>query len=150
MAHRGGKSWGRWQHEHLRGGHRSSSARTRWWSGETERWEITARIERFIEPALLLMLRDTEMHGYELADALDSLNPDERVDLGNLYRLLRSLEEEELVTSTWRDDLPGRAKRTYMLTAKGAEVLAAWAEALERAESTVAGFLRRYHLPPTG
>jgi poly-beta-hydroxybutyrate-responsive repressor len=97
-----------------------------------------------VEPALLLLLRDGSLHGYDLAEALAAVAPDDRVDLGNLYRLLRSLEHEGLVTSTWRDDLPGRAKRTYQLTDAGRQLLDQWAEALDRAGLTIAAFLRRY------
>jgi poly-beta-hydroxybutyrate-responsive repressor len=97
-----------------------------------------------VEPALLLLLRDGETHGYDLAESLAELVPDERVDLGNLYRLLRSLEEEGLVTSRWRDDLPGRSKRTYELTDAGRDVLAAWADALGRLTDHLAAFERRY------
>ena len=108
-------------------------------------WEVHARVERFVEPALLVLLRDGETHGYELADALSAMAPDDPVDLGNLYRLLRGLEAEGLVSSRWRDDLPGHAKRTYELTPAGRALLDDWAVALERAEHTIAAFLRRYH-----
>jgi len=98
-----------------------------------------------VEPALLLALRDTpDLHGYGLADAVEALDRDERVDLGNLYRLLRGLEEEGFVTSTWRDDLPGRAKRTYRLTVAGEDLLATWAESLGGARATIDEFMRRY------
>ena len=72
------------------------------------------------------------------------LVPDERIDLGNLYRLLRALEAEGLVRSRWRDDLPGRSKRTYELTADGREVLDAWAAALDQLHTNLAAFRRRY------
>jgi PadR family transcriptional regulator PadR len=105
---------------------------------------VRARVERFVEPALLLLLRDGETHGYDLAESLAELVPDERFDLGNLYRLLRSLEEEGLVSSRWRDDLPGRAKRTYELTEQGRAVLATWAASLENLSKTLGAFGRRY------
>jgi DNA-binding PadR family transcriptional regulator len=101
-------------------------------------------VERFVEPALLLLLREGETHGYDLADALGELAPDDEVDLGNLYRLLRSLEVEGLVVSRWRDDRPGRAKRTYALTDEGRALLVSWAGALDRAGATIAAFLDRY------
>ena len=107
-------------------------------------WEVHARVERFVEPALLVLLRDGETHGYELADALSAMAPDDPVDLGNLYRLLRGLEAEGLVASRWRDDLPGHAKRTYELTPAGHVLLDDWAGALERASQTIAAFQRRY------
>jgi poly-beta-hydroxybutyrate-responsive repressor len=105
---------------------------------------VRARVERFVEPALLLLLREGETHGYDLADSLSELVPDERVDLGNLYRLLRALEDEGLVRSRWRDDLPGRAKRTYELTDEGRIVLAAWADSLDQLSNNLAAFRRRY------
>jgi PadR family transcriptional regulator, regulatory protein PadR len=105
---------------------------------------VRARVERFIEPAMLLLLRDGETHGYDLADSLAEMAPDDPVDLGNLYRLLRSLEAEGVVTSRWRDDLPGRSKRTYELTDAGLRLLDTWAEALGKTEGTIAAFLRRY------
>jgi PadR family transcriptional regulator, regulatory protein PadR len=114
------------------------------WSPEPGAWEVRARVERFVEPALLLLLRDGETHGYDLADSLAGIAPDDPVDLGNLYRLLRSLEAEGVVTSRWRDDLPGRSKRTYELTDDGRRLLDTWADALSKTGDTIAAFLRRY------
>jgi poly-beta-hydroxybutyrate-responsive repressor len=105
---------------------------------------VSARVERFVEPSLLLLLRERPLHGYELLDRLPELGVEGRVDIGNLYRLLRALEEEGLVSSEWSDELPGPAKRTYELTAEGRRVLDTWAEALQRARGTIATFLDRY------
>jgi poly-beta-hydroxybutyrate-responsive repressor len=106
-------------------------------------WDVRARVERFVEPSLLLLLRERPLHGYELLERIPELG-EGRVDIGNLYRLLRSLEEEGLVTSEWSAELPGPAKRTYELTAEGRRLLDRWAEALQRAEETIASFLKRY------
>ena len=73
---------------------------------------MQARVERYVEPALLLLLSEGGTHGYDLADQLAELMDVERVDYGNLYRLLRDAESEGIVTSEWNDELPGRAKRT--------------------------------------
>ncbi len=91
---------------------------------------MRARIERLGEPALLLLVSDGPTHGYELLERLPELVGEERVDVGNVYRALRALEEEGLVASEWRADLPGPAKRTYTLTAEGDAVLAQWLESL--------------------
>ncbi len=130
-------------HQHPGHGPGRRGARCRWPVGP-DAWEVHARVEKFVEPALLLVLRDGETHGYDLAEALDRIAPDDAVDLGNLYRLLRSLEAEGMVVSRWRDDLPGRAKRTYALTDSGRALLDAWAAALRRADDTIAAFLARY------
>ena len=115
--------------------------RCRWFEDETACWHVHARIERFVEPALLLVLAKTDAHGYELAARIEELDPDDRVDLGNLYRLLRGLEAEGFVTSEWRDDLPGRSKRTYRLTAAGRALLDAWTDAIGDAGDRLDRFL---------
>ena len=107
-------------------------------------WHVHARVERFVEPSLLLLLRERPLHGYELLERLPELGVEGRVDIGNLYRLLRALEEEGLVSSEWHDETPGPAKRTYELSAEGRRVLDSWAEALRRAQTTIATFLDRY------
>ena len=111
---------------------------------EPGRWGVRARVERFSEPAVLLLLRERPAHGYELLDALPALTGEGRVDMGNLYRILRALEEDDLVASEWQADAPGPAKRTYELTAEGRRLLDTWAEALRRAQGTIAMFLDRY------
>lgn len=124
---------------HRRRGPRS---RNRWYT-ETDGWEVQARIERFVEPALLLLLSEGASHGYELAEQLADLLQVERVDYGNLYRMLRSLEAEEVVTSEWNDELPGRSKRTYELTANGEQLLDAWVASLRTANESITAFLQR-------
>ena len=89
-------------------------------------------MERFGEAALLLLLAARPTHGYELLERLPEFSGDERVDVGNLYRMLRSLEEEGLVVSEWSAELPGPTKRTYTLTDDGQDVLAAWLRAFEQ------------------
>ena len=72
-------------------------------------WGVRARVERFSEPALLLLLRERPTHGYELLEALPALTGEARVDMGNLYRVLRALEEDGLVTSRVLAAAIGRA-----------------------------------------
>ena len=105
---------------------------------------MRARVERFAEPALLLLLRERPGHGYQLLEELPQLLPGERVDMGNLYRALRALEDEGLVSSQWQDELPGPAKRTYELTPAGEALLDEWAAALIDARDQIERFLSRY------
>jgi PadR family transcriptional regulator PadR len=123
--------------------HDRGGARCRWWSEPDDRWRAHGRVERFVEPALLLALSNGETHGYDLAEQIEAISG-ERVDLGNLYRLLRSLEDDDIVVSKWRDDRSGRAKRTYRITAEGRLVLDAWVDALRDTQQMLRGFLRRY------
>ena len=107
-------------------------------------WGVRARVERFSEPALLLLVRERPAHGYELLDALPPMTGEERVDMGNLYRVLRALEEDGLVRSEWQAEAPGPAKRTYQLTAEGRRLLDEWANALRRSRERIETFLERY------
>jgi PadR family transcriptional regulator PadR len=125
-------------------GHRGHRARSRAFV-RPGHWAVRARVERFVEPSLLLLLRERPMHGYELIERLPEIaGAETRVDVGNLYRVLRALEEEGIVTSEWSADLPGPAKRTYELTAAGRRLLDRWAEALRGAQDVISGFLDRY------
>ncbi len=107
-------------------------------------FEVRARVERAIEPAVLVLLAERPSHGYELADALGGLLGEDRADFGNLYRLLRSLEAEGLVASAWSEEAPGPLERTYELTAEGAALLDAWAASLAVNQQRIAALLARY------
>ena len=113
-------------------------------------WHVRARVERFVEPSILLLLRERPLHGYELIERLPELAGEGRIDVGNLYRLLRALEAEGLVSSEWSAELPGPAKRTYELTPEGRGLLDRWAEALQQAQGDVQSFLDRYEKQERG
>jgi DNA-binding PadR family transcriptional regulator len=100
---------------------------------------VFARVERFTEPALLLLLRERPSHGYDLLDRLPELTGEQRIEMGNLYRLLRALEEEGLVSSVW-----DAGKRTYTLTERGEQLLDYWVEALRRSQERIQTFVARY------
>ena len=106
-------------------------------------YDVRARVERFAEPAVLLLLRERPAHGYELLEQLPELTG-ERVDMGNLYRFLRLLEEEGNVSSEWDDVAPGPSKRVYQLTDEGRALLDEWAGALRDAQERTDAFLTRY------
>jgi PadR family transcriptional regulator PadR len=107
-------------------------------------WRVFARVERFTEPALLLLLRERPAHGYDLLERLPELTGEQRVEMGNLYRLLRALEEEGLVASAWDETSPGPAKRRYAITAQGRLLLEQWVDALRRSQDRTGRFLERY------
>ena len=102
------------------------------------------RIERFQVAAILLLLRERPAHGYDMLERLPALTGEERVDVGNLYRVLRALEEQGLVASEWDETLPGPAKRTYELTEAGEAALERWAAALTQTRTHIDLFLQRY------
>ena len=58
------------------------------------------------------------------------------IDPGSMYRLLRGLEEQGLVTSTWQTADAGPSRRVYVITEQGIEALELMAESLSlRAKS---------------
>ncbi len=96
-----------------------------------------------LEPWLLLLLAENPAHGYELLERLDALPEAPRADRGHLYRTLRRLEDERLVTSMWEMPQAGAARHTYTLTADGLRVLDAWATHIEGAMKRLGSFLQR-------
>jgi DNA-binding PadR family transcriptional regulator len=106
-------------------------------------WEVRARVERFGEAGLLVLLAGGPTHGYELIERLPDVLGEERVDVGNMYRALRALEDEGLVTSEWSADLPGPTKRTYTLTDEGHALLASWLRAAGELRDGLTAFLDR-------
>ena len=124
-----------------RGGHRGAGrVRRRVGPGE---YDVRARVERFAEPGVLLLLRERPVHGYELLEQLPELTG-ERVDMGNLYRFLRLLEADGIVRSEWDDEASGPSKRVYELTGEGRALLDHWADALRQSQTRIDGFLKRY------
>jgi poly-beta-hydroxybutyrate-responsive repressor len=106
-------------------------------------------IYRFIEPVLLLMLRDKgHSYGYELAESLaEYALTDARIERAALYRTLRTLEENGHVTSTWDTGAAGPARRVYSLTRSGELHLREWSEVMSRLASAMEAFTKRVEKP---
>lgn len=56
------------------------------------------------------------------------------VDAGGLYRVLRRLEEDGFVTSSWSEGESGPQRRDYEITAEGRELAADWVVNLRQRE----------------
>lgn len=102
------------------------------------------RIERFVEPCILLLLAEQNRHGYSLRDELVQRELIEDVDFGHLYRTLRRMEEAGLVSSEWAEEGPGPLKRVYRITPTGRKLLQAWAASLRQTKQLLDKFLRAY------
>ncbi len=104
-----------------------------------------SRMERFIQPCLLLLLYEYPYsHGYNLLIDLKDFGFGTASDPGALYRNLRRMEEDGLVSSKWETGKSGPAKRVYELTPEGEELLHAWVENIKRNKKNLEHFLRRY------
>jgi len=97
----------------------------------------------FLQPCLLLLLRERADHGYELVSRLRPMH-DAESDPGGVYRALRGLEQRGLVQSEWCTSGAGPARRTYHLTTDGSAFLDEQVTELEQMHTALHRFLDRY------
>jgi len=105
----------------------------------------TGKPERFVQPSLLMALKEKPSYGYELAAKIGDygfIKGDPPP--GMVYRHLRQMEEEELVRSAWEAEGSGPARRVYSITDTGAEVLHAWVEYMDRQAKALGAFVAAY------
>jgi PadR family transcriptional regulator PadR len=101
--------------------------------------------ERYIQPSILLGLLAKASHGYELIQNIQEFGFVEgQAPPGMIYRHLRQLEEDGLVSSTWETKGTGPAKRIYTITEEGKEVLAIWIDYMKKQASTLDAFIGAY------
>jgi PadR family transcriptional regulator, regulatory protein PadR len=103
------------------------------------------RLKGFAQPRLLLQLSQKPAHGYELMDIF-SQGDDLNIDPGNLYRLLRSMEDDGLVISSWDTSGGGAARRVYQITDQGLEHLHAWIITIRRTRQLLDELLASYEI----
>ena len=97
----------------------------------------------FLRPCVLLLLKESPAHGYDLVERAKAFGfPG--TDPGGLYRMLRGLEEEGLVRSSWEPSVAGPQRRRYELTRAGSEALHEHAKALLATAGLLDAFLSRY------
>jgi len=92
---------------------------------------------------LLVMLKDLNLHGYEIMKALKE-NFAVVSDPGTVYRALRQLERDGYITSWWDPKEQGPARRIYTLTATGSDALKMWSAALEQYRTNLDAFFSLY------
>jgi poly-beta-hydroxybutyrate-responsive repressor len=92
---------------------------------------------------LLVMLKDLNLHGYEIMKALRE-NFAVVSDPGTVYRALRQLERDGYITSWWDPKEQGPARRIYTLTDSGTDALKLWSSALEQYRTNLDAFFSLY------
>jgi DNA-binding PadR family transcriptional regulator len=100
---------------------------------------------RFIEPVLLLMIRERgSSYGYDLSGDLEKYAfTDAAIERAALYRTLKIFQQNGFVTSQWDVEGSGPARRVYSLTKQGEEHLQEWAQVLKKVSKSMARFVRR-------
>jgi PadR family transcriptional regulator, regulatory protein PadR len=98
---------------------------------------------RMLEPALLVLLSQGDLHGYTLLDQVDALGL-RALQPSMLYRVLRELEEVGWVSSTWdREKTQGPPRRVYTLTEDGNAALREWKKHLEQTQELITRLLEK-------
>ena len=98
--------------------------------------------KNFLRPCLLLLLKESPAHGYELLERLREFSIER--DPGGLYRTLRAMEHERLVVSSWEPSFTGPDRRRYELTDTGERWLDSWSRTLEDTRRVIEVFLARH------
>ena len=101
------------------------------------------RLRGFIQPRLLLKLAQKPAHGYELMDIV-SQDDELGTDPGSLYRILRGMEGDGLVTSQWDTSGGGAARRMYQISDQGVEHLHSWMVSIRKTRQLLDDFLEEY------
>lgn len=107
-------------------------------AAQVENWQP----RQFLRPCLLLLLRESPAHGYDLLERLRDFALDR--DAGGLYRNLRALEHEGLVSSEWEASVGGPDRRRYRLTRAGEARLATWSTQLTDLRDSLTRFVERF------
>lgn len=97
----------------------------------------------YLKPCLLLLLAEGPSHGYDLLEQVRRLGI-KGAEPGGLYRYLRSMEKEQLVSSWWEPSQAGPARRTYVLTDDGAKALEQSVSSLRDVREILVSLLDRY------
>ncbi len=105
--------------------------------------------ERYIKPSILLGLLSNPAYGYELIQKLPEYGFIEGdAPPGMVYRHLRQMEDEGLLTSHWETEGSGPAKRMYTITADGRDALELWIVYMESQTAKLSSFIDRYRKSP--
>lgn len=112
--------------------------------GAQNRERVSPRLPRHYRAACLLLLIGTRpAHGYELRDRLSEFVGASQ-DMGQMYRTLRSLEEDGLVVSCWQGSETGPARRTYHISERGTGRLESLVQEIAAGYRLTGAFLSRY------
>ena len=98
-----------------------------------------------LDTALLVLLKQQPRHGYALVGPVQELGL-EVGDITRLYRSLRNLESEGIVTSTWDTSARGKgpARKVYSLTRAGNRHLRQMIKALRQHAEVMSRIDARY------
>jgi len=89
---------------------------------------------------LLALLKNWSGYGYELAKKLEEAGYG-AYNSGTLYRTLRQMEKNGLISSLWDTSTDGPARRVYSVTSVGASFLNNWMSLIDLHKSALLSFM---------
>lgn len=123
----------------MQGRHGRGQGKGRGRGGRRGRWA------GWLDPVLLLLLHHGPAHGYTLLSQLGRFGLEE-IDPSIVYRALREMEVQELVSSTWdTKETQGPPRRIYQITGEGNHALHQNIQALTAERDSINTFLDAYH-----
>jgi DNA-binding PadR family transcriptional regulator len=105
---------------------------------------VGATLDKLAQPAMLAILADGPLHGYELARKIGEIPHflDTAPDVSGIYRMLKALEGRGMVTSDWSVSDEGRPKRLFTITDDGRHCLNNWNTTLQNYHTTIGSLLK--------
>ncbi|MDR1087786.1 MAG: helix-turn-helix transcriptional regulator [Coriobacteriales bacterium] len=121
--------------------------------------QLGRSLSRLSQPTILTILAASEeaLHGYVIVQraALSPMFGGSKPDPTGIYRTLKAMEDQGLLSSVWDTPKSGPAKRAFSLTDAGIQTLRRWIDSLACYQATI-GELREeasqalgIDLPPT-
>lgn len=104
------------------------------------------KMERFLEVCLLLVLYEAPGYGYGLMEDLESFGfMKDELNAGSMYRVLRKMEKENLVTSLWQESDQGPKRRIYEITDSGRRDLENWIDILKLRKTRIETLIDKFN-----
>lgn len=97
-----------------------------------------------MRPTLLLLMLQGPAHGYDLTERMQKYGIQD-IDPSLIYRALRAMEEDGLITSCWDEEFTqGPPRRVYTLSAAGHEALAFYMDDLRSTRDRIEQLIDAY------
>lgn len=99
----------------------------------------------FLQPCILMQLSSEDRHGYDLFLGLgEFLSDAEQYDPSILYRLLREMEDSDVIESYEGEISRGPKRKMYRITKAGDNALRDWIDDLQRTREEIDSLLNMY------
>lgn len=86
-----------------------------------DQWMVQVKKGVF-ELAILLLIRDKAMYGYELTNKLNKI-PLFSLAEGSIYPILKKMVNKNWVEAYWQDSVDGPRRKYYRITEEGQKVI---------------------------